>query len=140
MLRRPPRSTRTDTLFPYTTLFRSDGKAIAAGRRAIGKLVQEDEVALPLARPDMMQGQRVEPFGKPRQFMIMGGEQAARAAHVVDRLKHRPGDRQSVIGGRAAPDLVKDHERSRSRLGEDGGRSEERRVGKECVSRWRSRW
>src|SRR3546814_10311456 len=32
MLRRPPRSTRTDTLFPYTTLFRSperlDGKEI----------------------------------------------------------------------------------------------------------------
>src|SRR3546814_2476530 len=31
MIRRPPRSTRTDTLFPYTTLFRSldatDGKA-----------------------------------------------------------------------------------------------------------------
>src|SRR3546814_364492 len=27
MIRRPPRSTRTDTLFPYTTLFRSDGGA-----------------------------------------------------------------------------------------------------------------
>src|SRR3546814_1301202 len=27
MIRRPPRSTRTDTLFPYTTLFRSDGEA-----------------------------------------------------------------------------------------------------------------
>src|SRR3546814_11883377 len=26
MLRRPPRSTRTDTLFPYTTLFRSAGR------------------------------------------------------------------------------------------------------------------
>src|SRR3546814_11832043 len=26
MVRRPPRSTRTDTLFPYTTLFRSVGK------------------------------------------------------------------------------------------------------------------
>src|SRR3546814_8372811 len=26
MIRRPPRSTRTDTLFPYTTLFRSNGK------------------------------------------------------------------------------------------------------------------
>src|SRR3546814_8597374 len=25
MIRRPPRSTRTDTLLPYTTLFRSDG-------------------------------------------------------------------------------------------------------------------
>src|SRR3546814_1076176 len=27
MIRRPPRSTRTDTLFPYTTLFRSRGRA-----------------------------------------------------------------------------------------------------------------
>src|SRR3546814_3121983 len=27
MIRRPPRSTRTDTLFPYTTLFRSRGGA-----------------------------------------------------------------------------------------------------------------
>src|SRR3546814_4106599 len=26
MIRRPPRSTRTDTLFPYTTLFRSAGR------------------------------------------------------------------------------------------------------------------
>src|SRR3546814_18167987 len=32
MIRRPPRSTRTDTLFPYTTLFRSPGTA----RRASG--------------------------------------------------------------------------------------------------------
>src|SRR3546814_19085341 len=29
MLRRPPRSTRTDTLFPYTTLFRSCGNLCA---------------------------------------------------------------------------------------------------------------
>src|SRR3546814_18028287 len=29
MIRRPPRSTRTDTLFPYTTLFRSDRVAVA---------------------------------------------------------------------------------------------------------------
>src|SRR3546814_8127351 len=28
MIRRPPRSTRTDTLFPYTTLFRSDNDLI----------------------------------------------------------------------------------------------------------------
>src|SRR3546814_11148328 len=31
MIRRPPRSTRTDTLFPYTTLFRSPS---SAGKRA----------------------------------------------------------------------------------------------------------
>src|SRR3546814_10692752 len=30
MIRRPPRSTRTDTLFPYTTLFRSEGFRIGA--------------------------------------------------------------------------------------------------------------
>src|SRR3546814_2865061 len=30
MIRRPPRSTRTDTLFPYTTLFRSKGGVRAA--------------------------------------------------------------------------------------------------------------
>src|SRR3546814_9352288 len=33
MIRRPPRSTRTDTLFPYTTLFRSTCNAVAAGPR-----------------------------------------------------------------------------------------------------------
>src|SRR3546814_11920953 len=39
MIRRPPRSTRTDTLFPYTTLFRSivaDSAAQHAGETAIG--------------------------------------------------------------------------------------------------------
>src|SRR3546814_10285962 len=44
MIRRPPRSTRTDTLFPYTTLFRSagagaapggDGRSAPGGRRAL---------------------------------------------------------------------------------------------------------
>src|SRR3546814_7716504 len=33
MIRRPPRSTRTDTLFPYTTLFRSVGGAIVVDPR-----------------------------------------------------------------------------------------------------------
>src|SRR3546814_11239263 len=31
MLRRPPRSTRTDTLFPYTTLFRSGAQPLRPG-------------------------------------------------------------------------------------------------------------
>src|SRR3546814_2730884 len=41
MIRRPPRSTRTDTLFPYTTLFRS-GDRIATRRqgRAIQRVVE----------------------------------------------------------------------------------------------------
>src|SRR3546814_12109593 len=48
MIRRPPRSTRTDTLFPYTTLFRSseshhraalDGVGVALGRVTRARLL-----------------------------------------------------------------------------------------------------
>src|SRR3546814_1380137 len=38
MIRRPPRSTRTDTLFPYTTLFRSD---VWRAREAVPQLLPE---------------------------------------------------------------------------------------------------
>src|SRR3546814_2040734 len=39
MIRRPPRSTRTDTLFPYTTLFRSAFLDVARGtEEALGAL------------------------------------------------------------------------------------------------------
>src|SRR3546814_4856069 len=40
MIRRPPRSTRTDTLFPYTTLFRSLPQRHGIGSRALAHLVQ----------------------------------------------------------------------------------------------------
>src|SRR3546814_19683179 len=36
MIRRPPRSTRTDTLFPYTTLFRSKRRRSAQYLDAVG--------------------------------------------------------------------------------------------------------
>src|SRR3546814_1430434 len=49
MIRRPPRSTRTDTLFPYTTLFRSD---------------DEDEVLLALAE---QLGKFVDHIGGPEE-------------------------------------------------------------------------
>src|SRR3546814_2303392 len=35
MIRRPPRSTRTDTLFPYTTLFRSHDAALVRGDQPV---------------------------------------------------------------------------------------------------------
>src|SRR3546814_16973960 len=37
MIRRPPRSTRTDTLFPYTTLFRSDQRFLEHQRAVAGE-------------------------------------------------------------------------------------------------------
>src|SRR3546814_3030561 len=79
MIRRPPRSTRTDTLFPYTTLFRSidqraDASAFApdrfgwhrqAGRRPglscgwqdrIGRKAGRGRLSPPFARLDLRRG------------------------------------------------------------------------------------
>src|SRR3546814_12943999 len=58
MIRRPPRSTRTDTLFPYTTLFRSAFQDQSAGYYSLGnvwtrfpqKSVQPFNLQLPSAR------------------------------------------------------------------------------------------
>src|SRR3546814_2759907 len=67
MIRRPPRSTRTDTLFPYTTLFRSafhqlrDGGGVA--------------VAIDAADP----ARRVE----PDRFDILHGSEACRLEHAA---------------------------------------------------------
>src|SRR3546814_7267963 len=61
MIRRPPRSTRTDTLFPYTTLFRSreiflgamlGGADVLARHRAADHLVDELEALAARQRPD----------------------------------------------------------------------------------------
>src|SRR3546814_9025948 len=48
MLRRPPRSTRTDTLFPYTTLFRSNFKMLSAGTAVITGTVTQLPGSVPV--------------------------------------------------------------------------------------------
>src|SRR3546814_5174606 len=42
MIRRPPRSTRTDTLFPYTTLFRSEDRNAIEGEAVSIQLAATD--------------------------------------------------------------------------------------------------
>src|SRR3546814_4187115 len=49
MIRRPPRSTRTDTLFPYTTLFRS-GQPLAIAAADVGPHVESMQMAVRLAK------------------------------------------------------------------------------------------
>src|SRR3546814_9732864 len=52
MIRRPPRSTRTDTLFPYTTLFRSehgDGRKRPTGGKGIRDVSGNAECGHPSA-------------------------------------------------------------------------------------------
>src|SRR3546814_7135188 len=56
MIRRPPRSTRTDTLFPYTTLFRS-WSAVGSGRNdgcLRGSEVVIEVIAEPVELPDYL--------------------------------------------------------------------------------------
>src|SRR3546814_6404704 len=77
MIRRPPRSTRTDTLFPYTTLFRSDFLGRRPGRHHImsaNPLWTEDQEAIErlalrlIERPDVRaarEGARIELLNDP---------------------------------------------------------------------------
>src|SRR3546814_4656185 len=70
MIRRPPRSTRTDTLFPYTTLFRSNGVSCATVFGHKGKSAAMDHIwanrpqlfADYLAAPDKIQYCRSIPW------------------------------------------------------------------------------
>src|SRR3546814_14832024 len=54
MIRRPPRSTRTDTLFPYTTLFRSPddslGQVLASAVRVLAAKAQAGQAPKPFGR------------------------------------------------------------------------------------------
>src|SRR3546814_11173812 len=86
MIRRPPRSTRTDTLFPYTTLFRSGDGDVAQVDVAGGALVPT--VATIAARLD----HRVEQRGIGAQHLQL---RALRLGHV------RGQDRKSVVAGKS---------------------------------------
>src|SRR3546814_15362136 len=56
MIRRPPRSTRTDTLFPYTTLFRSVARSVRRGSSRFPNPVRSpsppDNLCVHVARSD----------------------------------------------------------------------------------------
>src|SRR3546814_14175454 len=104
MIRRPPRSTRTDTLFPYTTLFRS---------------------CLSRSRPDEAgaDGER---------------SPAARAGQAEGGARHPKKSRRLLREGLDMRfQFIAKH---RGIWPVAWMRSEERRVGKECVSTCRYRW
>src|SRR3546814_20496090 len=106
MLRRRPRSTRTDTLLPDTTLFRSgiERWLHANGRRrtcATGSNTEDQ----PMAENKLVE---------------------ARTVGIVGARGHTGAELIRLIAGHPRFELVL--------------RSDERRVGKECVSTCRSRW
>src|SRR3546814_13686274 len=77
MIRRPPRSTRTDTLFPYTTLFRAT--AAALGELSVsmlrGSLRKENGAAGRLARqPACLRGPGHARSAAMRGYFAIGAE------------------------------------------------------------------
>src|SRR3546814_15087640 len=51
MIRRPPRSTRTDTLFPYTALFRSPRRLAGSAHAGLSQLCGRERRTAPGRRP-----------------------------------------------------------------------------------------
>src|SRR3546814_14290905 len=120
MIRRPPRSTRTDTLFPYTTLFRS---------------------------PDWSTKSSIN-FNNATSSNYGCATNSNLAAMVADPNDLIKGATDTRNDTAAATRPVRTY-REKTQTGASGtlkaadttsGRSEERRVGKECVSTCRSRW
>src|SRR3546814_1549359 len=68
MIRRPPRSTRTDTLFPYTTLFRSARRHHR--RRGGGGLRQDGKAARPRLSRGPGGGERSEEHTSELQSLM----------------------------------------------------------------------
>src|SRR3546814_19624290 len=102
MIRRPPRTTRTNTLFPYTTLFRSP---------------------------------QVTLFGVSAFQINFGSTKINTAGDEPDVLiaMNPAALKTNVIALKPGGLIIADE-------GEFNERSDERRVGKECVSTCRSRW
>src|SRR3546814_14276140 len=139
MVRRTPRSTRTDILCPYTTLFRSvkvsrlplDAvpRALAArDTRGLIKLVADK------ASDRLLGGQ------------IMAPEGADSIQTLVLAIRH--GKTAAELGATIFPYLTtveglklaaQTFDRDVDKLSSGAGRSEERGVGKEGVSKWRFR-
>src|SRR3546814_5201269 len=91
MIRRPPRSTRTDTLFPYTTLFRSivgqrerlvrllaDRIAVLAGD-AVQVALDEDRVAAPQRLGDV-----ADAAGRQGHHVALGDQDGGAIAFEAD--------------------------------------------------------
>src|SRR3546814_20324206 len=104
MIRRPPRSTRTDTLFPYTTLFRSPRKieyhapeAIDALQQALGLRARYQVFLTDPGEANRhhgaLEGVIVGAAGKALEYAAQGACGGSENRHQ----HHRPLDRKRVV-------------------------------------------
>src|SRR3546814_6749066 len=82
MIRRPPRSTRTVTLFPYTTLFRSPGSQAAASTQATSRSFDAEIYKTPAWQPH-----RVVPSSPPEEPSMTNA--APTTSTIIPCLRYR---------------------------------------------------
>src|SRR3546814_9460055 len=90
MIRRPPRSTRTDTLFPYTTLFRSVGQASRSGRG--GPVLQDDYYSRPRPMPQEFPSEHARvfltaPWRRDRKKRVSGGRSEEHTSELQSLMR-----------------------------------------------------
>src|SRR3546814_17944193 len=98
MIRRPPRSTRTDTLFPYTTLFRSYDQPFSIARRYAAL----DWISKGRAGWNVVTSSNPEDaknFSRDRH--VKHNARYERAGEFVDVVKDQWEDRKSVVEGKS---------------------------------------
>src|SRR3546814_6102105 len=94
MFRRPPRSTRTDTLFPYTTLFRSGVEAVDHPVIELVRSVDDRQVGVPAAADLALQADRAG------DVLDLAGDLRQESVGII---RHEIGERGAVI---AVPAVV----------------------------------
>src|SRR3546814_20279850 len=101
MIRLPPRSTRTDTLFPYTTLFRSQCPFAIEGKAADAQIL----VAAPLGKAAVLGvEQRNTGVGRNENLAAFGVNRDRDGDAVAKAVEDRP--RIGEIGRASCRDRV----------------------------------
>src|SRR3546814_13895563 len=95
MVRRPPRSTRTDTLFPYTTLCRSERPAVdRRDARRVEEIVDQHLVILDCLARGRLLADAAAGVGIDIEGTV--GDGARQAGRVVEHQIGRASCRESV--------------------------------------------
>src|SRR3546814_11738487 len=125
MIRRPPRATRTDTLFPYTTLFRSVRHISPSAPERLAFIAFVENLRQPAL------GQ--QRFNEGRQLARRGFAHESRSRSTP----RFPAPFESIVGQPTERFTVPGDAKIARRLVDS---SEESRVGKACVRTCRYRW